>query len=79
LENSLRELDIMGPYALLGTDEPMAAFGGSPEVNQRVSLQGLHPGGTVEVQRVIIARRIGISRTRERAAPTPATATTHGS
>lgn len=79
LENSLRELDIMGPYALLGTDEPMAVSGGRPEVNQRVSLQGLHPGGTVEVQRVIIARRIGISRTQERAAPTPSTATTHGS
>ena len=49
LDNSLRELDIMGPYALLGTEEPRAAFGGQPEVNQRNSLQGLHPGGTVEV------------------------------
>jgi hypothetical protein len=76
-ENSMRELEIMGPYALLGTDEPRAAFGGAPEVNQRHSLQGLHPGGTVEVQKVIIARRIGISRTQERAAPTPATATSH--
>jgi len=79
LENSLRELEIMGPYALLGTEEPRAPFGGRPEVNQRSSLQGLHPGGTVEVQKVIIARRIGISRTQERAAPTPATATAHGS
>ncbi len=79
LDNSLRELDIMGPYALLGTEEPMALFGGAPEVNQRNSLQGLHPGGTVEVQKVIISRRIGISRTQERAAPTPATATQHGS
>jgi hypothetical protein len=79
LENSLRELEIMGPYALLDTEEPRAPFGGRPEVNQRNSLQGLHPGGTVEVQKVIISRRIGISRTQERAAPTPATATAHGS
>ncbi len=77
LANALRAGEIMGPYALLGTQEPRALFGGAPEVDQRTSLQGLHPGGTVEVQRVIIARRIGISRTRERAAPTPATATTH--
>ena len=77
LANALRAGEIMGPYALLGTQEPRAPFGGAPEVDQRTSLQGLHPGGTVEVQRVIIARRIGISRTRERAAPTPATATTH--
>jgi len=79
LNNSLRELDIMGPYALLGTNEPGSPFGGAPEVHQRNALQGLHPGGTVEIQKVIIARRIGISRTRERAAPTPATATTHSS
>jgi alkylation response protein AidB-like acyl-CoA dehydrogenase len=79
LDNALRQLDIMGPKALLGTEEPDAPFGGHTEVNQRTSLQGLHPGGTVEVQKVIIARRIGISRTQERAAPTPATATQHGS
>ena len=79
LENALRQLDIMGPKALLGTEEPEAPFGGHTEVNQRTSLQGLHPGGTVEVQKVIIARRIGISRTQERAAPTPSTATSHGS
>ena len=79
LDNALRQLDIMGPKALLGTEEPGAPFGGHTEVNQRTSLQGLHPGGTVEVQKVIIARRIGISRTQERAAPTPATATQHGS
>ena len=55
LENALRQLDIMGPKALLGTEEPEAPFGGHTEVNQRTSLQGLHPGGTVEVQKVIIA------------------------
>ena len=37
-------------------------------------LVGAHPAGTVEIQKVIIARRIGISRTRERAAATPSTA-----
>jgi hypothetical protein len=69
LENALRASDIMGPYSLLDTTEPRAPFGGAPEVDHRTSLQGLHPGGTVEVMKIIIARRIGISRTRERAAP----------
>ena len=34
--------------------------------------------GTIEIQKVIIARRIGISRTRERAAATPSTAGVSG-
>jgi hypothetical protein len=42
-------------------------------VYQRSSLTGAHPGGTVEIQKVIIARRMGISRTQERAAATPST------
>jgi hypothetical protein len=43
------------------------------EINQRNSLVGLHPGGTYDVQKLIMARRLGISRTQERAAPTHAT------
>ena len=74
IKNADRARDLMGMYSLCGTEEPRAPFGGEPEVYQRASLVGAHPAGTVEIQKVIIARRIGISRTRERAAATPSTA-----
>lgn len=74
IKNADRARDIMGMYSLCGTNEPRAPFGGEPEVYQRGSLVGAHPAGTVEIQKVIIARRIGVSRTRERAAATPSTA-----
>ena len=74
IDNADRARDIMGMYSLCGISEPRAPFGGQPEVYQRSSLVGAHPAGTIEIQKVIIARRIGISRTRERAAATPSTA-----
>ncbi|MBI4299331.1 MAG: acyl-CoA dehydrogenase family protein [Chloroflexi bacterium] len=73
MRNADRARDIMGMDSLLGTDEPRAPFKGLQEVYQRASLVGAHPGGTIEVQKVIVARRLGISRTRERAAATPST------
>ncbi len=73
ITNSDRARDIMGMYSLLGVREPRAPFEGAPEVYQRSSLTGAHPGGTIEIQKVIMARRLGISRTRERAAATPST------
>ena len=73
MTNADRARNIMGMYAMLGVGEPRAAFEGQPEVYQRSSLTGAHPGGTIEIQKVIIARRLGISRTRERAAATPST------
>jgi hypothetical protein len=30
---------------------------------QRAAVVGLHPGGTTDIQKVIMARRIGIGRT----------------
>lgn len=78
IENADRSRDIMGMYAMCGTEEPRAPFGGEPEVYQRSSLVGAHPAGTIEIQKVIISRRIGISRTRERAAATPSTAGVSG-
>ena len=78
MDNADRARNIMKVYAMLGTREPRAPFGGRPEAEQRRSLTWAHPGGTIEIQKVIIARRIGISRTQERAAPTPATATQGG-
>ena len=73
MTNADRARNIMGMYSMLGVGEPRAAFEGQPEVYQRSSLVGAHPGGTIEIQKVIIARRLGISRTRERAAATPST------
>ena len=77
--NAERHREIMKLYAMLGTGDSQALFGGRPEVYQRSSLTQVHPGGTVDIQKVIVARRIGISRTQERAAPTPSTATSFSS
>ena len=79
LRNVKRVQDVMGMYALLGTKEPGAPHGGAQEVNQRVSFIRQHGAGSLNIAKVVLARRIGISRTKERAAPTPATATTYTS
>ena len=62
ITNADRARDIMGMYSLLGVRDPRAPFDGAPEVYQRSSLTGAHPGGTIEIQKVIMARRIGIGR-----------------
>ena len=77
VRNADRARDLMGMYSLLDGADDIARNGGMAEANQRGSLVGTHPGGTIEIQKIIIARRIGISRTQERAAPTPATATNY--
>jgi len=59
-------LRILGPAALLD-DPKVAPLKGAMELQQRNSIC-THPGGTVEVQKLIIARRLGLSRTREKAA-----------
>ena len=64
-----RILNTLGPYALID-DEEWSPLERRIELHQRSSLAGAHPGGTMEVQKLIMARRMGISRTRERAAPT---------
>ena len=79
IRNATRVRDVMGMYCLLGTKEPGAPLGGAQEVNQRSKAGQNHGGGSTNIAKVVLARRIGISRTQERAAPTPATATTHGS
>ena len=66
--------EAFGLTSLLDLNDPGAPFEGEFEQHQRESLAAAHPGGTIEVQRVIIARRLGVSRTKERAAPTPSTA-----
>lgn len=66
-----RILHALGPYALT-SDPKWGALQNRVEHHQRESLVSAHPGGTLEVQKLIIARRLGISRTVERAAPTKA-------
>ena len=71
--------EVAGLKTLLAEGETEeAGERGELEYFQRSSLVGAHPGGTIEVQKVIIARRIGVSRTKERAAPTPSTANVTG-
>ena len=54
-------LQILGPYALTN-DAQWGPLEGSIELHQRGSIVALHPGGTAEIQKVIMARRIGIGR-----------------
>ena len=74
LRNAMRVREIMGMYAFLGTQEPGAPYGGAQEVTQRSAAGQRHGAGSTNIAKVILARRIGISRTQERAAPTPSTA-----
>jgi alkylation response protein AidB-like acyl-CoA dehydrogenase len=77
-ESSLRVAsrvrDVMNMSALLDTKEPGAPHGGAQEGNQRQKAGQNHGGGSTNIIKVILARRIGISRTKERPAVTPATA-----
>ena len=65
-----RVRSVLGPYAIT-SDSKWGPLDGRVEEDGRSSLVGLHPGGTYDVQKLIMARRLGISRTQERAAPTP--------
>jgi len=53
---------LLGYHALV-TEGPYAAADGYAEAQQRSGIIGVHPGGTADVQKLIIARRIGIGRT----------------
>ena len=54
-------LDILGPSALT-FDPKWGAAEGHVEAHQRSAIIALHPGGTADIQKVIMARRIGIGR-----------------
>jgi len=72
-----RVRDVMGMAALVDSHEPGAPFGGTQEVNQRSRAGQNHGAGSTNIAKVILARRIGISRTQERPYATAATATKH--
>ena len=79
LNNTRRARDVMKMHTLLGTQDPQAPFEGIPKVDQRATFPMGFGAGGLTITKVIIARRLGISRTKERAAPTPATATSYTS
>ena len=54
-------LDILGP-ATLTYDPQWGAEEGHMEAYQRAAIIAVHPAGTADIQRVIMARRIGIGR-----------------
>ena len=57
-------LRIAGPRVLT-KDERWGPLQGTVEYFQRDAITALHPGATTDIQRVIMARRIGVGR-RER-------------
>ena len=60
-------LDILGPAGLTH-DQELGAADGHMEAHSRAGIVAIHPGGTTDIQKVIMARRIGIGReVRERA------------
>jgi len=61
-------LRIAGPLVLT-KDKRWGPLKGTIEYFQRDAITALHPGATTDIQRVIMARRIGIGgREREKAA-----------
>ena len=79
LRNARRVREVYGMYGFMGVREPLAPHGGAQEVSQRSAAGQRHAAGSTNISKVILARRIGISRTQERAAPTASTATSHSS
>ncbi len=74
IRNDERVRDVMGPYSLLGTKELLAPHGGLQEIRMRNALALSHRAGSLNIAKVVLARRMGISRTKERAAPMRTTA-----
>ena len=62
-------LEAVGPAALT-TDPTWGSTAAFLEAQQRNGIVAVHPGGTTDVQRVSMARRIGIGRTGKEAAGT---------
>ena len=62
-------LEAIGPAALT-TDETWGSPDGFIESQQRNGIVATHPGGTIEIQKVSMARRIGIGRAQREAAGT---------
>ena len=61
LKMSRHILDILGPAALT-FDPELGASEGHMEAHSRAGIVAIHPGGTTDIQKVIMSRRIGIGR-----------------
>ncbi|MQF48544.1 hypothetical protein FIM08_01375 [SAR202 cluster bacterium AC-647-N09_OGT_505m] len=61
-------LSALGPYALT-TDNEWAPLEGRVELKQRQGVRAEHGAGTLETDKIKMARRLDISRTKDRAAP----------
>ncbi len=73
IRTKARVRDVMGMYAQLNKHDPLAPYGGMQEFEQR-ERHTEHGAGSLNINKVVVARRMGISRTKERAAPTRMTA-----
>ncbi len=73
IRTKARVRDVMGMDANLNKHDPLAPYGGMQEFEQRERHTD-HGAGSLNINKVVVARRIGISRTKERAAPTRMTA-----
>ncbi|MFN8533225.1 MAG: acyl-CoA dehydrogenase family protein [Dehalococcoidia bacterium] len=62
-------LEIAGPYSAL-TDPDTAPYDGIFERRFREAINNSHPAGTVEVHKLIVARRLGLAKPAAQAAPT---------
>ncbi|MCX6023401.1 MAG: acyl-CoA dehydrogenase family protein, partial [Chloroflexi bacterium] len=62
-------LDLLGQHALVTTPD-RTLLKGKVEHSQRLGLMSTHGAGSYEIDKVIISRRIGLSRTKDVAAPT---------
>ena len=51
--------EIMGVYALLGSEDPMAPMRGRFQIQQKRSLARQNPAGALEAQAAIVARHLG--------------------
>ncbi len=59
--------DLFGPYALT-SDPEYDISGGTIDAYMRNAIVALHPGGTADIQKMIMGRRIGIGRANREAA-----------
>ncbi|MBM2826749.1 MAG: hypothetical protein HW403_813, partial [Dehalococcoidia bacterium] len=69
IRTSFDLLSLLGPHSLV-EDKAWGLLGGKIESAQRNGSMATHAAGSYEIDKVIIARRIGMSRTHETSAPT---------
>ena len=69
--NLSRIRDVFGMYTHLNGADPRAPLGGLPDASGRHEMTSQHGHGSINISKVVLARRLGISRTQERAPALP--------